>query len=922
MHVNKKRSIYVWAIAIIFLAIVPSLLAKDKRNEVENKIKVGVEVKNEEVIVTLVGKEINEGDVLFKVEDAIIQYTIKPNNSNKKKKFKLSFQQYKNKKVNLRIFYKENCIGSSFLLVPLERGDIKVTDVKIEEEYVQITFSGVIYDMADIEFSVSDIFIENEKLGKEELKGKTDNGNIYKYKLIFPYELKVKKKVELKIFNNKKLIESVFLEFPEPKEDITVADVMPGKDFVQICLTGAIDNEDNLEFKVNETVLLKQRLIGNSKYENVYRLMFPYEVKNERINLKVFYEKNCIASFPLLVPDDKKHLTITYDCMDLKNPLRDNNSEKYVVSYRKHATFRIINANPLRYRVTLSGQTKNYFIESPKDYQDIAKEAMAMKVSELVQEPPESLTTVAANVANEAKKEEENKREVLKLKENLKNLAQKEFDEAKQRSDKAEMDYNEAITKKDSAFKYMNTAEEEKKNAVTAFNEIKEKISEKEKELQGKTPEQQIEINKEIEKMKAELGYGSAEQNKTKKENDYQNKKYLYEQEKEKCDSKENDYKDQKEEMEKKGKALIDKKNEYEILKNAVTEKVEKLESVQNFLNAYNNLSKIEEFYNRLVTQSLSNDSVADIQKNIEPILETILTEKSKTEGINRNYEFYLDNIVPILKRWLKEAQDAYPKIDFDWLDKTGNLENEKFSPENIKIIRLCKERMDKIVEMDIIGKIQTLISVIKKPENFVQSITIPNVDSDEVHFTARIEGLPNLVSTTDSVSKIIGPIVVKVRSGWAINFSTGAVFHYEAHDRSYRLEKASTQGNDSNFTKYTIEENENKHSITPSVAGLMHIYPRSVQSVKWGGIVFGIGTKDSEKFHYYIGTSLMLGSPRRFVISGGLVITKIDYLKTEYTKDGSITLPAATDITKLTLVDKQYKARIFLGFTYNLTVE
>lgn len=350
----------------------------------------------------------------------------------------------------------------------------------------------------------------------------------------------------------------------------------------------------------------------------------------------------------------------------------------------------------------------------------------------------------------------------------------------------------------------------------------------------------------------------------------------------------------------------------YENYKKEVHEKFEKQKSVRAFLEAYKKVSIIEDFYNHLVTLSLSNDSFDKIQENIEPNLEKILVEER-----NKNYEYNLDSIVPLFTRWLMEAKEAYPKIDIDWFKKSENKLYDKFTPGDIQTIESCKERMDKTIEMDIIGKIRTLISVVKKPENFVQSITIPTVNSDEVHFTARIEALPNSVSVTDPVSKLIGPIVVKVKLGWAINFSAGAVFHYKAHDRSYRLEKVSTAGD--NIT-YTIEENENKNSITPSVAGLMHIYPRSVRSVKWGGIVFGIGTKDTEKFHYYIGTSCMFGSPRRFIVNVGVVFTKIDYLKPEYTKGGSIELDKDTDITKLTLVEKQFKARLFFGFTYNLT--
>ncbi|HLP46115.1 MAG TPA: hypothetical protein VK469_09220 [Candidatus Kapabacteria bacterium] len=680
------------------------------------------------------------------------------------------------------------------------------------------------------------------------------------------------------------------------------------KGVVLITLTGPNIDDSKLEFKVGGMRIGKQNVENFA--DNCYKLIFPYELRNDRVNLDVYYDQNYIDSVPLLLPDDRKHLTITYDLMDLNDPLRDSKDEQYVVNYRKHVTFRVINANPLRYRVTLTGKNKNYFIESPKVYQDAVKEAMSMKVSEPVQKPSMNLSAVADELSHTAETEQ---------------LLNQKYLEAQRNKEAAEEDLNKEKENLNDLLKAISDAEDAKKKAVEELNEAKEK----KKEAQAEVDRMETKINEETDtekkdELKSKPEYIKAKDNVLEIQSlidSFEKKGGILEQREKSITDAKNKFNDNNERL----KKSIEEKDEarkraiiaYENYNKEIKEKVEKLKSVKAFLEAYEKLSIIEDFYNHLVRLSLSNDSFDKIQKNIEPNLETILVKER-----NENFEYNLDSIVPKFTRWLMEAKEAYNEIDIDWFKKSENKLYDKFSLGDIQIIELCKERMDKTIEMDIIGKIQTLISVIRKPENFVQSITIPTVDSDEVHFTARIEALPNSVSTTDSVSKIIDPIVVKVSSGWAINFSTGVVFHYKAHDRSYRLERSSTQGSDLNSTTYTIEENENKNSITPSVAGLMHIYPRSVRSVKWGGLVFGIGTKDTEKFHYYLGTSLMLGSPRRFVVNFGIVITKIDFLKTEYTKGGSITLPTATDITKLTLVEKQFKAKLFFGFTYNLTTD
>lgn len=719
---------------------------------------------------------------------------------------------------------------------------------------------------------------------------------------------------------------------------------------VQVTLTGIIDDA-KLEFKVEESICENQKVTDYSGEGIMYKLIFPDKLKNEKVNLRIFYDKKLIGSVFVLVPDEKKHLVITYDCMDLKNPLRDNKNEQYVVSYRKHVTFRAINANPLRYIVILSGQNKNYFTESPKVYQDIVKEAMDMKVSEPVQVPKSdktNLDTVAGGLSSEANKEvSKNEEKLLTEKSEMEKLEIKLKGEKEKRSmalqeyEKAQSEENKALEEKNTAVIEFTKAQKEYDNAYSDWDAAKKASEEAQKKVEGI----QNEINKENDKGKIEILNGDlksaeniviergkeleekakikAEKDTVLKAADQKMKIYSVEYMQTFTDKKtitKGKYDTQLKNTETLEEQFEDSKKEYEKHKKEVDEKVEKLKSLEVFLNAYDKLSIIEEFYNQLVTVSFGYDSFERIQKNIEPILGKLLTENSEIEKKKSTFEFNLNCTIPLFSKWLKDAQAAYSKIDIDWFKDDENKAKTKFSPRDFTIIALFKEKVDKLVTMDIIGKIQTLISIIK-PENFVQSITTPTVDSDEVHFTARIEAMPNLVNT-EAVSKIIGPIVVKVKSGWAINFSTGVVFHYRAHDRSYRLERASNQGSDTNYTTYTIVENENKKSIIPSVAGLMHIYPRSIRSVKWGGIVFGIGTKDTEKFHYYIGTSCMFGSPRRFVVNAGIVLTKIDFLKPEYKKGGSIVLANAIDSKSQLLVEKQFKARLFFGFTYNLTSE
>jgi hypothetical protein len=229
-----------------------------------------------------------------------------------------------------------------------------------------------------------------------------------------------------------------------------------------------------------------------------------------------------------------------------------------------------------------------------------------------------------------------------------------------------------------------------------------------------------------------------------------------------------------------------------------------------------------------------------------------------------------------------------------------------------IEQLKSYKKNLEKIENSKIIEKISGLINKFQK-KNFERSVLKPTVESDEIQFTVKIDPLDK---NNDEVhQKIVGPVRVRVKRGWTINFSTGVLFHINAHNHTYRLDDV-----EGDSTKVIIRENKDNKSITPAVSALMHIYPRSVRSVKWGGITFGIGTNDTEKISYYIGTSYMFGFKRRFIVNAGLVVTKIDNLKSGY--EIGQQLDKNENIEPGNLVQNSFRPRFFIGFTYNLTQE
>lgn len=320
---------------------------------------------------------------------------------------------------------------------------------------------------------------------------------------------------------------------------------------------------------------------------------------------------------------------------------------------------------------------------------------------------------------------------------------------------------------------------------------------------------------------------------------------------------------------------------------------------LKDFFNAYKKLVKIPEFYNTLRQILLGNKTFKVLNDEITQLVELQIGKDVK-----------LNIVVPQFISLIGDANNKYEEINFKSLEENSKTYYELNGV--LDQLKACKKNIEKIESEKVIDGISGLINKFT-PENFERSVIIPTVESDEVQFGVKIEPLNK--SNTDVNREIVGNIRVRVKRGWTINFSTGAIFQFNAHDKIYRLDKMENDPN-----KVVIQENRNKKSITPSIAAFMHVYPRSIHSVKWGGITFGIGAKDTDQLSYYLGTSYMFGFMQRFIINCGVALNKIDTLKPEYQIGQAIDV--AEKLKPENLVYKDYKLRLFVGITYNLTIK
>lgn len=117
MQTNLKRFIYVGVMSVIFLALASFLLAE------EPELKMSYKLENGDVLITFTNlpSDFDDSKLEFKVDETSIK---KDKIAGITGMYKLEFPfEFKNQTVNLRVFYKNNCIGSfSFFGTGSKRG--------------------------------------------------------------------------------------------------------------------------------------------------------------------------------------------------------------------------------------------------------------------------------------------------------------------------------------------------------------------------------------------------------------------------------------------------------------------------------------------------------------------------------------------------------------------------------------------------------------------------------------------------------------------------------------------------------------------------------------------------------------------------------------------------------------------------------
>lgn len=237
------------------------------------------------------------------------------------------------------------------------------------------------------------------------------------------------------------------------------------------------------------------------------------------------------------------------------------------------------------------------------------------------------------------------------------------------------------------------------------------------------------------------------------------------------------------------------------------------------------------------------------------------------------------------------------------------------FSLKDFQKISQVRDMIGDIEKNKIIKKTETILSNFKE-SNFAAYKTVSSVDADEIRFTVEIK--PQDEKKTKVPGKLQGPVIVKVKGGWKLDFSTGAIILIDAYDRTYRFDK-SPDGE-----MVTLKKNPD-NELKVVLAPLMHIYPRvesgfiGLKNVRWAGFCLGLATGELDKPKIFFGTGLMFGSSTRLTLNVGVALTWFDYLKPGYRdwEDKERKWENQPELTEL--VKPRADIRLFVSLTYNL---
>lgn len=352
-------------------------------------------------------------------------------------------------------------------------------------------------------------------------------------------------------------------------------------------------------------------------------------------------------------------------------------------------------------------------------------------------------------------------------------------------------------------------------------------------------------------------------------------------------------------------------------------------EVISNLPKISNRLNEIKQFLVQLEKILYTKETFDELKFSKDELIKVLWDKTDENNQIPTDKES-----IEKCKNDFYKAKELAGKIREFVEDKKKEINMSEIEDEQVKKDKLAEfaQLEEKLVPVEELIKEFENNDYLKKLDHLFDKLDIknfsigkifPTVDADDFLIKVEIKAIDGM--NVKVHHQLEGPLVVKVIGGWKIDFSTGVFFHFNAQDVNYWFDKVPNDNADENSTdKVILRTKKNRSSITPVVGALMHIYPRRLNFTKseeipiyWAGIAFGLGTGEATNLSYYLGTGLMFGNNKRFLINAGVTAVNIESLLPKYKEkiDEEIEKPAED----VSIVKKGYKLRVFVSLTYNL---
>lgn len=311
-------------------------------------------------------------------------------------------------------------------------------------------------------------------------------------------------------------------------------------------------------------------------------------------------------------------------------------------------------------------------------------------------------------------------------------------------------------------------------------------------------------------------------------------------------------------------------------------------------------LKRIKELQQTLIEiQNRESTFLEFDTKRTDLCLKFMNSEPSKKEIVPNRIIEKCANIIDKARLKLNNIKTNY--ID-NGVNQTGG--------EFVEIYSQLRNLLDECDRDQCVTTIQNILSNVR-PENFTVTLTLPSVEAEMIEFTVKIE--PIDPQNMASINQIKGAIVVKVKGGWVIDYSTGVFVNVNTNDLEYWFDEGVL-----NKSKFILRSKK-KTTTNPVVGQLMHVYPQSSAGIKWCVISLGLGTGDASKLNYYLGTGLILGAKSRFIISAGVTAQKMDKLLPKFSRFVTEGTEIDRPNSDVPITQSVFKLGYFLSLTYNI---